>query len=150
MSLLSAGNVALLVSISMIIGPAVIGHFDPSDKTRPTVMTVMALAIAATIGALAIFDGLSLWLDVLLCVALGFLSGSFILAYTEARSSYPPELTGRGLTALNMSFFLGAAVAQSISGVIAAARNRWAGMRSMPFCFFWRRHCLPERSAFSR
>src|SRR6188768_2519372 len=45
LSLLSAGNVALLVSISMIIGPAVIGHFDPGDKTRPTVMTVMALAI---------------------------------------------------------------------------------------------------------
>jgi hypothetical protein len=55
---------------------------------------------------------------------LGFLSGSFILAYTEARSSYPPELTGRGLTALNMSFFLGAAVAQSLSGVIAAGAQQ--------------------------
>src|SRR6186997_2743473 len=124
LSLLSAGNVALLFSIAMIIGPAVIGHFDPGDKARATVMTMMALAIAATISALAIFDGLSLWLDVILCVALGFLSGSFILAYTEARSSYPPELTGRGLTALNMSFFLGAAVAQSLSGVIAAGAQQ--------------------------
>ncbi len=149
LSLLSAGNVALLVSISMIIGPAVIGHFDPGDKARPTVMTMMALAIAATIGALAIFDGLSLWLDVILCVALGFLSGSFILAYTEARSSYPPELTGRGLTALNMSFFLGAAVAQSLSGIIAAGAQQvgWnaidavllflaAALLAGTFCFY--------------
>jgi MFS family permease len=124
LSLLSAGNVALLVSIAMILGPAVAGHFDPGDKARPAVITVMALAIAASIGALAIFDGFSLWLDVILCVAFGFLSGFFILAYAEARSSYPPELTGRGLTALNMSFFLGAAVAQSLSGVIAAGAQQ--------------------------
>ena len=94
---------------------------DQSCKARPAIITTMAPAIAATVGALAIFDGFSLWLDAILCVVLGFLSGFFILIYAEARSSYPPELTGRGLTALNMSFFLGAAVAQSLSGVIAAA-----------------------------
>jgi MFS family permease len=124
LSLLSAGNVALLFSISMILGPAVMGHFDPDDRVRPAIITTIALTIAATIGALAVFDGFSLWLDVILCTALGFLSGSFILIYAEARSSYPPELTGRGLTALNMSFFLGAAVAQSLSGVIAAAAQQ--------------------------
>jgi MFS family permease len=124
LSLLSAGNVALLFSIAMILGPAVMGQFDPGDKARPAIITTIALAIAATIGALAIFDGLSLWLDVSLCTALGFLSGSFILIYAEARSSYPPELTGRGLTALNMSFFLGAAVAQSLSGIIAVGAQQ--------------------------
>lgn len=130
LSLLSAGNVALLLSISMILGPAIMGHFDPSDKARPAVITTIALAIAATIGALAIFDGFSLWLDVILCIALGFLSGFFVLIYAEARSSYPPELTGRGLTALNMSFFLGAAVAQSLSGVIAAGAQQ-AGLNAI-------------------
>jgi MFS family permease len=124
LSLLSAGNVALLFSISMILGPAVMGQFDPVNKVRPAVITMFALATAATIGALAIFDGLSVWLDVTLCTVLGFLSGFFILMYAEARSSYPPELTGRGLTALNMSFFLGAAVAQSLSGVIAAGAQQ--------------------------
>ena len=124
LSLLSAGNVALLFSISMILGPAVIGQLDPGDKARPTVITIIALAIAAAIGALAIFDGLSLWLDVMLCIAVGFLSGSFILIYAESRGCYPPELIGRGMTALNMSFFLGAAVAQSLSGVIAAGAQQ--------------------------
>jgi MFS family permease len=130
LSLLSAGNVALLLSISMILGPAIMGHFDPSDKARPAVITTIALAIATTIGALAIFDGFSLWFDVILCIALGFLSGFFVLIYAEARSSYPPELTGRGLTALNMSFFLGAAVAQSLSGVIAAGAQQ-AGLNAI-------------------
>ena len=59
-----------------------------------------------------------------LCVFLGLISGFFILVYAEARSSYPPELTGRGMTALNMSIFLGAAVAQSLSGVIAGRRTK--------------------------
>jgi MFS family permease len=123
-SLLSAGNAALLFSIAMIFGPAVIGQLNPSDKTRPAVITAMALAVAATIAALAIFDGLSLWLDIILCTLVGFLSGYFILIYAESRSSYPPELIGRGMTALNMSFFLGAAVAQSLSGVIAAGAQQ--------------------------
>jgi MFS family permease len=124
LSLLSAGNVALLFSISMILGPAILGQLDPGDKARPAIIATTVLAITAAIGAMAISDGFSLWLDVILCIVLGFLSGSFILIYAEARSSYPPELTGRGLTALNMSFFLGAAVAQSLSGVIAAGAQQ--------------------------
>ena len=123
-SLLSAGNVALFFSIAMIIGPAVGGYLDPGDKARPAAITMMALAIAASICALAIFDGFSLWLDAILCITIGFLSGFFILVYAEARSSHPPELTGRGLTALNMSFFLGAAVAQSLSGIIAVGAQQ--------------------------
>jgi phosphatidylglycerophosphate synthase len=84
----------------------------------------MAVLMAATIGGLAMSDGYSLWLDVALCVFLGLISGLFILMYAEVRSSYPPELTGRGMTALNMSIFLGAAVAQSLSGVIAAGAQK--------------------------
>jgi MFS family permease len=149
LSLLSAGNVALLFSIAMILGPAVGGYLDPGDKARPAAITTMALAIAAAIFALVIFDGFSLWFDAVLCIAIGFLSGFFILVYAEARSSYPPELTGRGLTALNMSFFLGAAVAQSLSGVIAAGAQQlgWnaidavllflaAALLAGTFCFF--------------
>ena len=84
-----------------------------------------------------------------LCVFLGLISGLFILVYAEARSSYPPELTGRGMTALNMSIFLGAAVAQSLSGVIAAGALKvgWnaidavllflsASLLAGTFCFF--------------
>jgi MFS family permease len=123
LSLLSAGNVALLFSIAMILGPAVAGYLDPGDKSRPAAITMMALTIAALILTLAIFD-VALWLDMILCIVLGFISGFFILIYAEARASYPSELTGRGLTALNMSFFLGAAVAQSLSGVIAEGAQR--------------------------
>jgi MFS family permease len=124
LTLVAAGNVALLVSVAIILGPAVVGHFDPGDKTRPSAITVMAVLMAATIGGLAMSDGYSLWLDVALCVFLGLISGFFILMYAEARSSYPPELTGRGMTALNMSIFLGAAVAQSLSGVVAAGAQK--------------------------
>ena len=149
LTLVAAGNVALLVSVAIILGPAIVGHFDPGDKTRPTAISVMAVLMAATIGGLAMSDGYSLWLDVALCVFLGLISGFFILMYAEARSSYPPELTGRGMTALNMSIFLGAAVAQSLSGVIAAGAQKvgWnaidavllflsASLLAGTFCFF--------------
>ena len=149
LTLVAAGNVVLLVSAAIILGPAIVGHFDPGDKTRPTTISVMAVLMAATIGGLAMSDGYSLWLDVALCVFLGLISGFFILMYAEARSSYPPELTGRGMTALNMSIFLGAAVAQSLSGVIATGAQKvgWnaidavllflsASLLAGTFCFF--------------
>ncbi len=136
LTLIAAGNIALLVSVAMIVGPAVAGHFDPGDKARPAAITAIAVLMTATTGALALFDGHSVWLDAALCIFLGFISGFFILVYAEARSSYPAELTGRGLTALNMSFFLGAAVAQSLSGVIAAAAQR-AGWNAIDAVLFF-------------
>src|SRR5262245_50027819 len=149
LTLVAAGNVALLVSIAIILGPPIVGHFDPGDKTRPSAITMMAGLMAASIGGLAMSDGYSLWLDAALCVFLGLISGFFILVYAEARSSYPPGLTGRGMTALNMSIFLGAAVAQSLSGVIAAGAQKvgWntidavllflsASLLAGTFCFF--------------
>ena len=64
LTLVAASNVALLVSVAIILGPAIAGHFDPGDKTRPTAISVMAVLMAATIGGLAMSDGYSLWLDV--------------------------------------------------------------------------------------
>ena len=121
LSLIAAGNVALAVSVAMIVAPALIGRVDPRESRRPPVITGMAFALAASIAALAFTGTLPLAVDVTLCLVFGFFSAYFVLAYAEVRGSYPPELTGRGLTAFNMGMFVGAALAQSLSGPIGSA-----------------------------
>jgi MFS family permease len=121
LTLIAAGNVALGVSVAMIVAPAVVGRIDPGERGRTRLIVGMSFAFAATVGALAFTGTLPLWVDVALTLVFGFLSAYVVLAYAEVRSSYPPELTGRGLTAFNMVLFIGAALAQSLSGAIGSA-----------------------------
>jgi MFS family permease len=121
LSLIAAGNVALAVSLVMIVAPALIGRLDPGEAKRPLLIIAMAFALAATIAALAFTGALPLWVDVTVTLLFAFSSAYFVLAYAEVRSSYRPELTGRGLTAFNMGMFIGAALAQSLSGPIGEA-----------------------------
>jgi predicted MFS family arabinose efflux permease len=121
LTLIAAGNVTLAVSVVMIAAPALIGRLDPGDSRRTAVIAGMAFALAATIAALAFTGAQPLAVDFALALLFGFLSAYFVLAYAEVRGSYPPELTGRGLTAFNMGMFVGAALAQSLSGAIGSA-----------------------------
>jgi MFS family permease len=121
LSLIAAGNVALAVSVAMILAPALAGRIDPGERRRAPVIVAMSFAFAATVGALALTGGLPLWIDIAVILLFGTLSGYVVLAYAEVRSSYPPELIGRGLTAFNMVLFVGAALAQSLSGAIGSA-----------------------------
>lgn len=121
LSLIAAGNVALAVSLAMIVAPALAGRIDPGERRRAPVIAVMSFAFAATVGALAFTRTLPFWVDLGLILLFGILSGYVVLAYAEVRSSYPPELTGRGLTAFNMVLFVGAALAQTLSGAIGSA-----------------------------
>ncbi len=130
LSLISAGNVALFVSIGMVVAPAIVGRLDPGDARRRWVIGILAYALGLTIVALAFSGEQPAWVDIALCVLFSVLSAYFVLAYSEVRSSYPPELVGRGLTGFNMVMFFGAALAQSISGIIATAAQArgWNGI----------------------
>ena len=56
---------------------------------------------------------------------MGLLSGYGVLQYSDARASYPAEMTGRALSVYTMSMFLGVALMQSVTGVVAAWAGRW-------------------------
>ena len=54
-------------------------------------------------------------------IAMGLLSGYGILQYADVRSSYPPEMAGRALSLFTMSMFLGVALVQWLTGLVAGA-----------------------------
>jgi hypothetical protein len=58
-------------------------------------------------------------------VLVGFLSGFVVLQYADVRTSYPVQQIGRAMALLNMAMFLGVALVQWLSGVVASAAPAW-------------------------
>ncbi|MNL59640.1 hypothetical protein D3C87_1833840 [compost metagenome] len=63
--------------------------------------------------------------SVVLILLMGLLSGYGVLQYADVRASYPPALTGRALSAYTMAMFLGVALMQWFTGIVATWAQHW-------------------------
>ncbi|HEY0200629.1 MAG TPA: MFS transporter [Burkholderiaceae bacterium] len=124
-SLLDSGNVALALSMIAMFTPAAFGRMDPGIRRRRAWIGNASLLMASLFAAMAFLHHGSA--TVALMILMGLLSGYSILQYSDVRSSYPPELTGRALSLFTMAMFLGVALMQSLTGAVGA----WAGARGM-------------------
>lgn len=117
-SLLQSGNVALAVSIASLFGPPVFGRFDPRATTRRRWITGFTLVMAAVFALLAFahhpFAGVAGSLLV------GFLTGFVVWQYADVRRAYPEALTGRAMAVFTMAMFLGIALMQWLTGLVAS------------------------------
>lgn len=119
LSLVQAGNVAVVVTVVSLVGPPLFGRLDPGERTRRRWIVGWALASAALFGLLALGPGLAGDLAVL--VVLSLVLGFMVLQYADVRSAYPPSMTGRALSLFTMSMFLGVALVQWMTGLVAEA-----------------------------
>jgi MFS family permease len=69
--------------------------------------------------------------DLGLLICFGLIISFQVLAFSLVRAAVPPEQAGRALSAANLSFFLGAAVLQSLSGLMAG----WGGIAAALLTF---------------
>ena len=119
LSLVQAGNAAVVVTVVSLAGPPLFGRLDPGDRTRRRWIVGWALVSAALFGVLAF--GLGLAGDLVVLVLLSLVLGFMVLQYADVRSAYPPSMTGRALSLFTMSMFLGVALVQWITGMVAEA-----------------------------
>ena len=65
--------------------------------------------------------------NIAIVIAMAMLSGYGLLQYADVRASYPDHMTGRALSLFTMSMFLGVALMQWFTGVVAAwaAQHGW-------------------------
>jgi predicted MFS family arabinose efflux permease len=117
-SLVQSGNVALAVSAVSLISPALFGRFSPGDGTRRRWLVGWTLLTAAMFVLLALVHNATF--DVAMMLAVGMLSGYMILQYSEVRSAYPAQIVGRALALFTMSMFIGVAVMQWFTGLVAS------------------------------
>jgi predicted MFS family arabinose efflux permease len=119
LSLVEAGNVAVLVTVVALVGPPLFGRLDPGERTRRRWIVGYGLASAALF-AVAAF-GLGLAGDLAVLVVLSLVLGFMVLQYADVRSAYPMAMTGRALSLFTMSMFLGVALVQWLTGLAAGA-----------------------------
>ncbi len=117
LDLVAIGNIILAMSLAMIVGPTLYGLIDPGPRRRPAFIVTAALTTALCPALLALSG--PTWSSVALTVAFGAVSSYQVLQYAQVRDTYPTELSGRALSTLNMAAFLGIAIMQGASGMVA-------------------------------
>ena len=118
-SLLESGNTAVAMSMISLFSPALFGRLDPGPLRRRVWLVNLSLLAALlylTLGWTPHYAHLNVAL--VLCVAT--LSGYSVLQYSDVRSAYAPDLTGRALSVFTMAMFLGVGIMQTATGWVAS------------------------------
>ncbi len=117
-SLVESGNVAIAVSVVGMFGPMVFGRLDPGAARRRWIIG-FTLLVAALFAGMAFNPGAAF--DTIGSVVVGLLSGYIVLQYADVKAAYPVAMTGRAMAVFTMAMFLGVAVMQWFTGVVASA-----------------------------
>jgi predicted MFS family arabinose efflux permease len=126
LTLVDSGNVALGLSLIALFAPGLAGRLDPGIGRRRRWIGNASLLMAGLFALLA-FLRVHPAASVVLILLMGLLSGYGVLQYADVRASYPAALTGRALSAYTMAMFLGVALMQWFTGIVAngAQRQGW-------------------------
>lgn len=138
-----AGNILLAATIALTLGPVLAGALLRRFGQAPALLAGSHLLAAALIlllvaggaggpasAAFGVAAMPSAW-DLGLLIAFGLIISFQVLAFSLVRAAVPPEQAGRALSAANLSFFLGAAVLQILSGLMAG----WGGIAAALLTF---------------
>jgi len=128
---IEAGNELGLFTLALIVGPVLIGILDRSVGHRREMLAathlvaVLALVLMAA-GApqfpVSNLFGVAMMpaqYDGVLFVVIGIAISAQPLLYGMTRQMIDPQNSGKALSAINLAFFLGAALMQSSTGVVA-------------------------------
>jgi MFS family permease len=132
LSRVEAGNELGVFTIALIVGPLCIGIFDRKFGHRRAVLAashflaagfLVLMAAGAPHFPVSDLFGVAVMpsqYDAILFVLIGFAVSAQPLLYGMTRQLVDAQNTGKALSAINLAFFLGAALMQSTTGVVAA------------------------------
>jgi predicted MFS family arabinose efflux permease len=133
LSRISAGNVLLLFTLTLVLAPTLSGVVDRKLGNRRGLLLGSQL-LAAVLFVVLAWGGpgepisamfglvtMPVSFDIGVLIMIGMLICVQPLIYAMARQLAPAEHVGKALSAVNLSFFLGTAVMQSATSPIAAA-----------------------------
>ena len=117
-SLVQSGNVAIAMSLASMISAPLIGRLDPGIRTRRRWIIGFTLAGIVVFTLMALNPGVAF--DVGSAIVFGLISGYVVLQYADVRGAYPASLTGRAIALFTMAMFLGVALMQWLTGLVAS------------------------------
>jgi predicted MFS family arabinose efflux permease len=116
-SLVQTGNVALVFSFLSAFGPPLYGRIDPGDARRRRWLFWYTLGFAALFVVMALTR--SVLVDLLTGAVVMVLCGYMVMQYADVRAAYPARLIGRAMALFTMALFMGVALMQWITGLVA-------------------------------
>ena len=130
-SLVQSGHVAFAMTLASMVSPALFGRLDPGGARRVRWLLAFAVAAAALLALMGLAR--SDWVNVAFAVAYGALSGYGVLQYGYVRDAYPEAVRGRALSLFTMAMFLGIALMQWLTGIVASLAQAagWEPFRSV-------------------
>ena len=118
MSQIDMANVALVISLLMVLGPFTIGRLDLRGLPRPAMITTGGIVTSISLLTMAAVAGHGWGLDLALWLTMTAGTAIASLLYASARNRFPVSHAGRALSTLNFSVFIGAAVWPVVTGLI--------------------------------
>lgn len=118
-SLVASGNVMLALSATALVGPLLFGLLKLGPRSRRHWLIGGSILLTAMVVSLAL--PASAGFDVTVLILIGLISGYIIFQYADVRGAYDQQVQGRAMSVFNMSVFLGIALMQWLTGVVATA-----------------------------
>lgn len=112
------GNVMIFMAVGAASGYFLWGPLDRVFNTRKWLLAAGIGAQLVCLSIIVLIPGLSLLSITILFTVLGVMNGSAVMIFAHARSVFPPELVGRGMTTLNIGTMGGAAFQQIMTGYL--------------------------------
>ena len=112
------GNILLLMSLASMVGAAAYAIFEKRTRRRMPFIYLSAGVSCLGFLMLAILPVASSAQAALIFCLIGAFSFGSVLLLAHAREMFPGHLTGRAITSVNFTAFLGAGLMQLIPGVI--------------------------------
>ncbi len=112
------GNVMIFMAVGAAAGYFIWGPLDRVFNTRKWLLAAGIGSQLVCLGIIVAIPGLSLLAITILFTILGVMNGSTVMIFAHARSVFPPELVGRGMTTLNIGTMGGAAFQQILTGYL--------------------------------
>lgn len=115
------GNVILAMAAAQLAGILAYGPLDRVFNTRKWIVVPGALCTIATLATLAAVPSLPLWAAVTLLVLFCGVTSYAVVIVAHGSSLFPPHLTGRGVTTVNLAQVIGLAGLPVLTGAIVGS-----------------------------
>ena len=117
------GTIGLIMSLGMILGTFFYGPLDRIFKTRKWIVLFGNSICLLSVAFLSFSSEVSFNFAIISFTVIGFFGMSFPVVVAHGRSFVPIELSGRGVTLMNLFAIGGVGILQTVSGAVFD----WAG-----------------------
>ena len=112
------GTIGLIMSIGMVFGTFFYGPLDRIFKTRKWIVLTGNFICLLSVAALSFLPELPYRFAIICFAVIGFFGMSFPVVVAHGRSFVPIELSGRGVTLMNLFAIGGVGILQALSGLV--------------------------------